>query len=327
MRVFEQRQDWLLAQHYGIFDSNSEDGRAALLAFEADRRANSEHYQSHVAFKLLPESVQGPWPFVLLRPELGADQLGLFASRAYRKGETILEYMGERKYVNSIEETQGVFVFTVQEKNGRCCVIDPSDQGGLARYANQTVSPNMRYELQDGRLWLIANKDISVGEEISGQYGDNKAALVPLKPSSVWIYFLRHLLLNNEQDRARVVEKLTLLNTEFAHVVMNSIFDLKDSEKLPVLPRKFAFGLTELKGLLELPAPEQGSAMEVEELSLEQFLASGGEVELSCLTPRVKTEEDIYQHPDGASAMPNFFSPVRSGKKGVDPVPLFSFDF
>lgn len=98
------------------------------------------------------------------------DGTGLFARRAISKGERILEYVGER-----ISKTEAVqrcsednrFIFTLDDQYD----IDGSVEWNPARFANHCCAPNCSVECDAGHLWLIADRAIAPGEELTYDYG------------------------------------------------------------------------------------------------------------------------------------------------------------
>jgi SET domain-containing protein len=96
--------------------------------------------------------------------------LGAFAARPLKAGEKVIEYVGQK--------------ITKSESLRRCeqenwCIFALDDQFDLdgavgwnpARFINHSCSPNCDAELVDGRVWIIARRDIAPGEEITFNYG------------------------------------------------------------------------------------------------------------------------------------------------------------
>ena len=100
---------------------------------------------------------------------------GVFAARAIRKGETVIEYRGKRM---SWEEACGqpasddddpyhTFLFSLDD--GR--VIDAAIAGNAARWINHSCAPNCEtYEDERGRVFVAARRAIRPGEELSYDY-------------------------------------------------------------------------------------------------------------------------------------------------------------
>jgi SET domain-containing protein len=99
---------------------------------------------------------------------------GVFAARAIRKGETIIEYRGRRTTWEEASETPSddddpyhTFLFSLDD--GR--VIDAAVRGNAARWINHSCAPNCEtYEDDDGRVFIAARRRILPGEELSYDY-------------------------------------------------------------------------------------------------------------------------------------------------------------
>jgi uncharacterized protein len=96
--------------------------------------------------------------------------LGGFARTDLSRGTLVIEYVGQ--------------VITKQESIDRCRLgneyifrlDDESDLDGnvpwnAARFLNHSCTPNCEAELIDGRIWIVALRDIKDGEEITFDYG------------------------------------------------------------------------------------------------------------------------------------------------------------
>ncbi|WNG29124.1 SET domain-containing protein [Cystobacter fuscus] len=120
--------------------------------------------------KSSPPAVQ---PFVL-RPSSIQGQ-GAFATRPIKKGERIIEYLGERitqdeadeRYDDSAMARHHTFLFSVDDDT----VIDAAREGNDARFINHSCAPNCQAFLEDERIYIYALRDIAVGEELSYDYG------------------------------------------------------------------------------------------------------------------------------------------------------------
>lgn len=100
---------------------------------------------------------------------------GAFAIRPIRKGERIIEYVGERiphpvadaRYDDEAMEEHHTFLFTVSSRT----VIDASRGGNESRFINHSCEPNCETEIDRGRVFVFALRDIRVGEELAYDYG------------------------------------------------------------------------------------------------------------------------------------------------------------
>ena len=95
---------------------------------------------------------------------------GLFALREFKQGTRIIEYIGERiTKSESAKRTEAgnPFVFEVNQRTD----IDGSVDGNIARFANHSCQPNCEAQCIRGHIWFVALRTISVGDEISFNYG------------------------------------------------------------------------------------------------------------------------------------------------------------
>ncbi len=100
--------------------------------------------------------------------------LGAFATRQIRKGERIIEYLGERitsqegdaRYSGTAFAHAPVLLFSVDERT----VIDAGVGGNEARFINHSCEPNCEAVIQRGRVWIIALRTITPEEELTYDY-------------------------------------------------------------------------------------------------------------------------------------------------------------
>ena len=108
--------------------------------------------------------------------------LGLFATRAIKRGTRIIRYFGplldSRKDQDDAVENKYLF-----ELNGRW-TIDGSVRENVARYINHACRPNAESDVKPRKrkVFIRAIKNIEPGEEISYDYGTDyfKAYLKPV---------------------------------------------------------------------------------------------------------------------------------------------------
>jgi len=96
--------------------------------------------------------------------------LGGFAQSNLAKGTPVLEYVGERiTSVESIERCRrgNPYIFRLSEESH----LDGNVEWNPARFLNHSCSPNCEARLIDGRVWLVALRDIRAGEELTFDYG------------------------------------------------------------------------------------------------------------------------------------------------------------
>lgn len=99
---------------------------------------------------------------------------GVFARRAIRRGETIIEYKGERvdeaeiarRYPENRNGLNHTFVFGLSEDLN----IDGGAQGNSARFINHACEPNCDTFEHKLRVYVRAARDIVAGEELFFDY-------------------------------------------------------------------------------------------------------------------------------------------------------------
>lgn len=105
---------------------------------------------------------------------------GVFARRAIPDGTRILEYTGERitkpeaarREAQRLERQRrggdaSVYIFVLNRRHD----LDGRDGRSVARFINHSCAPNCRTEVTRGRIWIVARRDIAVGEELTYDYG------------------------------------------------------------------------------------------------------------------------------------------------------------
>src|SRR3954463_13500990 len=96
--------------------------------------------------------------------------LGVFATRAIRKGEVIEEYVGERishseanwRYRHRDFNDNHTFLFTVSSRT----VIDARRQGKDTRFMTPPCDPTCDPQIRRGRVFIVAIRAIRAGEEL-----------------------------------------------------------------------------------------------------------------------------------------------------------------
>jgi uncharacterized protein len=95
---------------------------------------------------------------------------GGFALLPIPGGTRIVEYVGERiskKEAAKRCEAQNPFIFYIDEEWD----IDGNVESNPARFFNHCCEPNCEAECVDGRIWLVALRNIEKGEELTFNYG------------------------------------------------------------------------------------------------------------------------------------------------------------
>ena len=95
--------------------------------------------------------------------------LGLFATRAFKRGDFIIEYTGEKITDAEADKRGGKYLF-VLKKN---VVIDGKGRENTARYINHGCKPNAEAERDEdaGKIRILAKRKILPGDEITYDYG------------------------------------------------------------------------------------------------------------------------------------------------------------
>ena len=107
--------------------------------------------------------------FKKIKVKKGMAGLGLFAAENIKKGELIVEYIGNiltDKEVEKIADNR--YIFWVKKDFN----IDGSPRWNLARYCNHSCEGNAESEIKNKRVFMRAIKDIKEGEEIVYDYGE-----------------------------------------------------------------------------------------------------------------------------------------------------------
>jgi SET domain-containing protein len=105
--------------------------------------------------------------------------LGLFANRHYKKGDEIIEYLGETITTDEGNQRGGKYLFELNDQ----WMIDGKERGNIARYINHSCRPNAYPELSDDetQVKIYAKKKIPAGEEITYHYGPQYFKMI-IKP-------------------------------------------------------------------------------------------------------------------------------------------------
>lgn len=95
---------------------------------------------------------------------------GLFAIQPIPAGTSILPYQGERieKAESARRKAAGNnYIFRLNY----AWDIDGSDLENLARYINHSCDPNCRAEIRGEAIWIVSEREIPAGQELSFNYG------------------------------------------------------------------------------------------------------------------------------------------------------------
>ena len=107
---------------------------------------------------------------------------GIYATKDIPKGTRIIEYVGNKvlkhesdeisdreiEKAKSNPETHGaVYIFTLNNKYD----INGNVSWNTARLINHSCDPNCESDIINGKVWIIASKNIKQGEELGYDYG------------------------------------------------------------------------------------------------------------------------------------------------------------
>ena len=104
----------------------------------------------------------------------GVHGMGAFALRKIKKGERLVEYLGDRvtheeadlRYEDHDENDNHTFLFIVDKKT----VIDAGVGGNDARFINHQCEGNCESVIEHRRVFIDATRDIARGEELGYDY-------------------------------------------------------------------------------------------------------------------------------------------------------------
>lgn len=109
--------------------------------------------------------------FKIVKVKRGLAGLGLFAGEDIKKGEIIIEYIGNILNKEEAEKiTTNQYLFEINRNK----TIDGSVRWNIARYCNHACEEagNAESEIKKGRVFIKAIKNIKNGEEIVYDYGE-----------------------------------------------------------------------------------------------------------------------------------------------------------
>jgi SET domain-containing protein len=93
---------------------------------------------------------------------------GLFARRAFHKGEFVAEYTGRRIPTKEADALKTRYLFEIDKD----WTIDGSPRSNTARYMNHSCDANCETDVVDERIVISAVSDIEIGEELTFDYGE-----------------------------------------------------------------------------------------------------------------------------------------------------------
>jgi uncharacterized protein len=99
---------------------------------------------------------------------------GIYAKRDIPAGTHVIQYVGEkitrkesdRRLVANEKAGKSIYMFELNSRYD----IDGDVSWNPAKYINHTCTPNCHTEIIDKEIWIIAQKNIKKGEELSYDY-------------------------------------------------------------------------------------------------------------------------------------------------------------
>jgi uncharacterized protein len=93
--------------------------------------------------------------------------LGLFAAKDFKKGDRVIEYVGDRVTPEEADKRGGMYLFEVTDR----ITIDGSARTNIARYINHCCKPNCEAWNIKNRIYIVALGSIKKDEELTYDYG------------------------------------------------------------------------------------------------------------------------------------------------------------
>lgn len=95
---------------------------------------------------------------------------GGYARRDIASGTRVIEYVGEKiTKAESLRrcEQNNEYIFTLDDEFD----LDGNVPWNPARFINHSCAPNCEAEVDEGRIWILALRDIKADEELTFNYG------------------------------------------------------------------------------------------------------------------------------------------------------------
>ena len=105
----------------------------------------------------------------------GVHGKGVFALKPIKKGELVIEYVGEviswaealRRHPHDPSQPDHTFYFHIDDQT----VIDGKVGGNASRWINHSCAPNIEADDSGGKVLLMATRAIKPGDELFFDYG------------------------------------------------------------------------------------------------------------------------------------------------------------
>lgn len=134
----------------------------------------TKHAAKKIFMKVGGKEVEVKLPdhhFKQVKVKRGLDGLGLFAGEDIKKGEMIIEYIGN---ILNKEEAEKIATNQYLFEVNRNKTIDGTVRWNIARYCNHACEEagNAESDVKKGRVFIKAIKNIKEGDEILYDYGE-----------------------------------------------------------------------------------------------------------------------------------------------------------
>lgn len=93
--------------------------------------------------------------------------LGLFAAQDIPKGACVIEYKGRKISKEEEYTSRSKYLFEVNTR----MTIDGSARSNVARYINHSCRPNGEPVIHNGKVLIMARRNIKAGKELTYDYG------------------------------------------------------------------------------------------------------------------------------------------------------------
>lgn len=99
----------------------------------------------------------------------GTHGLGLFTNVAFKKGDCVTEYTGEKISTDEANRRGGQYLFELNDN----WTVDGKDRKNESRYINHSCRPNCYPEIDENEehIFIYAKRALKVGEELTYDYG------------------------------------------------------------------------------------------------------------------------------------------------------------
>ena len=92
--------------------------------------------------------------------------VGVYTTAPIAKDTRVLEYTGERIPANKTDGMYDEVTYLFGLDGGKTVI----DGFGMAAFVNHSCDPNCETDQIDGKIWIIALRDVQPGEELSYDY-------------------------------------------------------------------------------------------------------------------------------------------------------------